>query len=565
MHDTAASVKALMVIHRHILTEAAFAYLTEGGSLDPVNLWFLLKKNLENKITRSALPPATEVAGFGAVNSMIFVGSLLFILSSCFHSKPVSPLDLPSEVLENAVQDASTDPLFQPNTPLPHNWWFLFNDLQLNTCIETTFARSPTLQAARAKIFAAVFAAKDVKASLYPYLSWGADVSRQKLSKTGIIPFSSQPSGSGTPVVNVPVNPGGSGEIPEFFTQYETELNLKYSFDFWDKNRNTFRAALGQVQANIAEEAFTRLQLGIAVAQAYYDLQMNGTRKEIAKALVNNRLRYFGLVQKRVSANLENELSSQRAEIDLNNAQERLLQIQSDIAINEYQLKAYMAGSFDEEINALDITRQPLPRVPLPPDLPLHLIAQRPDIVAQLWLIQSAGREIEVAKAGFYPDFNLAALFGFQTIHLADLLRWPNSNNFIVNPAVSLPLFDGGRLAADLRASEIHYDLAMLEYNDLVMNATKEVLDAIVILRLSWRRLNASEKGLEHQQALYRLTSLRASHSLDNTLDELASEENLLIAQDQEVVALGRTIQAILGLIKALGGGYDPCYRPSNS
>jgi outer membrane protein TolC len=217
---------------------------------------------------------------------------------------------------------------------------------------------------------------------------------------------------------------------------------------------------------------------------------------------------------------------------------------------------AYMAGNFDETIQ--QISQQPLPKIPLPQDLPLHLISKRPDITAQLWLIESAGRQIEVAKAGFYPDFNLTAFFGFQTIHFAELFKWP-STFFNVNPAVSLPIFDGGRLIANLHSSEINYAIAILDYNNLIINTTKEVLDAISIVRNTHQRLSEYERKFAYQSEMYRLTNLRISHSLDNSLNGLVSEENMLVSQDQEVIALERTIQAILRLIKSIGGGYESC------
>lgn len=482
----------------------------------------------------------------------------LWTFSGCSPIGHACPIDVPAEALANAVQEANEDPIFQnPEFAyIPEEWWLLFDDAQLDGVIQTSFSKNPTLQTARMQILSAHYMADNVRSALFPYLGFGADVSRQKLSTTGVFPFSSGPPGSGTPVVAVPTTPGPSTGIPEYFTLYETELNFRYNFDFWDKNRNAFRAALGQVQANIAEEAFARLQLGISIAEVYYELQMNYKRQEIAKALVNNRSTYLDLVQRRVNANLDNQLSLQIIQSSLSDAQDNLLQIQAQIALNEHQLMAYMAGDFDEKI--LPIAQQPLPKIPLPQDLPLHLIAKRPDIAAQLWMIESAGRQIEVAKAGFYPDFNLTALFGFQTIHFAQLFKWPSAF-FNVDPAVSLPIFDGGKLIANLRTSEVNYALAILQYNNLVINATKEVLDALSILRNTHQRLNEFEHKFAYQSELYRLTNLRISHSLDNEITGLISEESMLVSQDQEVIALERTIQAILELIKSIGGGYENC------
>lgn len=437
---------------------------------------------------------------------------------------------------------------------MPQSWWRLFGDAQLDAFIEKTLQQNPTLQSAQMRIFASVYMVENLQSALYPYISFGADVSRQKLSRTGVIPFNTGPTGSDTPVLSVPIIPASG--IPEYFSLYETELNLTYNFDFWHKRRNTFKAALGSLQAHIAEEAFVRLELSIKVAEVYYELQMNYRRQEVMQAFVDNRTRYVNFIQKRLEGNLDNELALQQAESNLSDIKDLLLTIQGTIALNENQLRAYMAGDFEEEIFARPIIQCGLPKVPLPEDLPVHLLAQRPDIIAQLWMIESAGLQIEVAKAGFYPDFNLASFFGFQTIHFAKLFRWPSAF-FNVDPAVSLPIFDAGKLMANFRGAEIDYDLAISEYNRLVIGAVKEVLDGLALLRNTWKRLEESESKLSRQHELYRLTKLRVAHNLNSTLDELISEGNVLMSQDQEIIALEHTIQAALGLIKSLGGGYE--------
>jgi NodT family efflux transporter outer membrane factor (OMF) lipoprotein len=486
--------------------------------------------------------------------SCIQLSLVLLAAAGCRSGYRAQALPPPAAALETALQEAGIVPPFEITEGLPNDWWTLFNDEQLSTFIQSAFARNPTLQAARANIQLAAYNAQRVRAMLFPNLLWGADVSRQKFSETGIIPFNINPVPGAAPTPAT----GGINGIPIYFTQYETELTLTYDFDLWGKNRNTWRAALSEVQANIADEAFSRLQLGISVAQVYFQLQIDYKRQQIAQTLVDNKNRYREYIQRRMNASLENVLALNTAEVNLTSAKQALLQIQGDIAVKEYQLKTYLAGNFEEEIFNTNIVEQPLPKVPLPINLPLNLIARRPDITAQLWLIESAGRQIEVAQAGFYPDFNLTALFGFQTIHLHELFRWP-STFFNVDPAVSLPIFDGGRLLANLRYSEVNYDLAIFQYNNLVLNAARDVLDGIAVLRNANQQLQEFRKSTGYQEELFKLTSLRTAHSLNSNLDTLVSEGNLLAARDQEMIALGSTFQAMLALIKALGGGYEVC------
>lgn len=494
---------------------------------------------------------------------------LLLSITSCNSSPRALPIEPPNDVMESVIQEASSDPLFEANVPIPTNWWTLFNDEQLSQFIQTTLEKNPTLKQAQTKILLAQASADQIRATLYPNIYWGGDVSRQKLSKTGLgfPPGSSSSTTAATssagfsPVLpkpipgTIPLSPNPPS-IPVYFTQWETELSFYYDFDIWSKNRNTLRAAIGEVYSNIADEAFSRLQLSISVAQVYYQLQIDYKRQEIAKALVENQNRYLELVQKRLELNLAAQQPVYNTQLSVTTAKQSLLQIQGDIAVREYQLKAYLAGSFDEDINNIEVDEQPLPRVPLPQDIPLHLIAHRPDITAQLWLIESAGKRIDVARAGFYPDFNLTGLVGFQSLRLHELFQ-ARSTYFNVDPAFSLPIFDGGRLIANLHSSEVNYDLAIYQYNNLVLNAAREVLEGIAVLRNSELQLNELKKNLEYQQELFTLTRQLIENNLNSDLDYLVSQQSVLIAQDQEIITLGNMIQALLSLIKALGGGYE--------
>lgn len=481
---------------------------------------------------------------------------ILLAATSCSSGPRAQPLDLPYYALESAIEEAGSDPLIQHVDVLTEDWWNLFNDPQLTCFVETAFLRNPTLQSAKANILLASYNADRVRASLFPYIYWAGDISRQKLSQTGIIPFNTMPNP--TSVVQSPPAQGGAAGIPVYFTQYESEFIFSYDFDLWGKNCNTWRAAIGEVKANIAEEAFTRLQLGIAVARSYYDLQIAYRRQEIAQQIVENRTEYVELVQKRVSGNVDNKISSNSAESSLATARQQLAQVKGDVAVYEHQLKTYLAGDFEESIENIKIEEEPLPKVPLPRDLPLHLIAHRPDIMAQLWTIESAGRQIEVAKAGFYPDFNISGFIGLQTIHLHEFFQ-KKSSYFNVDPAFSLPIFDAGRLEANLRGSEVNYDAAIFQYNEMILNAVREVLDGLTLLRSADQQYQQLKIKSDYQEENYKLTGLRRTHNVASSLDYLDSEEAALVARDQEIMALGNTIQAILFLIKSVGGGYDTC------
>lgn len=484
----------------------------------------------------------------------------LYLLTGCGSAElRMSPMTLPSPALTEALSDMKEDDAITFTECLSGAWWEVFNDDQLSSFIASALERNPTLQIARANILLAAASAERVRSVLYPNLLWAADVSRQKLSETGLIPFHQQPVGVAGPAPAQLAATGGVAGIPVYFTQFETELNLSYDFDIWGKNRNTWAAALDEVQANVADEAFAHLALSIAVGQVYFQLRVDYKRLEAAKRLVELNDRFVELTQNRVDYDLDTGISLQTTKTNLSAAKQSLLEIEGNIAISENKLRAYLAGDFDEAIVDLSIEDKALPKAPVPRDLPLHLIRYRPDVVAQLWLIESAGKQVDVARAGFYPDVNLNALFGYQTLKLHKLFEWP-SVFFNVDPAISLPIFDGGLLEANLSGSRVNYSLAVYEYNQKILDAVREVLDGLALVRNTGQQLEENNRKLKDQEEIFQLTRLRADNNLDSDLDLIISEAQVLRARDQELIVLGKAFQAVLTLIKATGGGYEACY-----
>jgi MarR family transcriptional repressor of emrRAB len=135
----------------------------------------------------------------------------------------------------------------------------------------------------------------------------------------------------------------------------------------------------------------------------------------------------------------------------------------------------------------------------LPPNLPAGLLGHRPDIVAQRWRVEAAGKEITVAKARFYPDVNLVAAGGVASFGFSRMFTGENATGEF-GPAISLPIFEGGRLRGNLRAQSAAYDVAVEAYNSAVINAFHEVADQVTSLRSLDRQLERTDAALASAQ-----------------------------------------------------------------
>lgn len=483
--------------------------------------------------------------------------SFLLALASCSTIQKEGSIDIPSPAIEKAVE--KVDPsLLSKETDLPYEWWKIFEDEQLGELIQKSLSNNPSFQATFKKIAYTAELAKQSRSFLFPTINYGADVAREKFSQTGIIPFTSGhltnpslPPGAGAPLAAT----GGKDLIPVYFTQYETEVSLLYDFDLWGKNRKTWESALSEVQSTISDHLFARLQLSIAVAKAYYMLQTDYQRERILKELVKARREIAKLTNQLAKGNLTTAFAVKTAETNLLNAEERVLEVSLDSALRRNEINAYLADTMEEDFKEVPIILEGLPAVPFPENLPMHLLSRRPDITAQLFLIHAAGKQIEVAKAGFYPDLNIFAFYGYQTLHLRKLFQ-QKSSFFQADPAITLPLFDGGRLQANLDNSLVSYNLEILKYNELVIQAVQEVLDGLCTLDIANQEVHVFEKAASDQKELLELTLLRIQNHLDSKINEWTRLDNFLEAQEKEILAKGKRIQATLALIKAIGGGY---------
>jgi NodT family efflux transporter outer membrane factor (OMF) lipoprotein len=199
-----------------------------------------------------------------------------------------------------------------------------------------------------------------------------------------------------------------------------------------------------------------------------------------------------------------------------------------------------------------------LPVTPLPPppaQIPAALLGHRADVVAARWRVESDLRGIDAAKAGFYPNINLSAFIGFDAIGLSNWLT-AGSRTLGLAPAISLPIFDAGRLRAQLKGRTAETDEAIEQYNAGVLAALREVADALS----SWR---AVDLQLGEQRAVTRaldsasaLALQRYQAGLSNYLTVLTAQSAALEQQRTLLDLQARAYSSEVALIQSLGGGY---------
>jgi NodT family efflux transporter outer membrane factor (OMF) lipoprotein len=194
-------------------------------------------------------------------------------------------------------------------------------------------------------------------------------------------------------------------------------------------------------------------------------------------------------------------------------------------------------------------------RAELPSTLPADLLGRRPDVVAQRWRVESATRGVAAAEAAFYPNVNLAAFAGFQTVGLSKLF---NGGSAIVGagPALSLPVFNRRELHGALQSQQAQYDLSVAQYNQTLIDAVNEVANVVTNWDALVKEANDAHLAEDAAQTAYSITKERYRAGLDNYLTVLTSENEVFLTQAIRAQLLARELNLTADLVRALGGGY---------
>lgn len=447
-----------------------------------------------------------------------------------------SPDDASGLAASKSLAGAKLSPAAWPRT----DWWKRFNDPQLDRLMDEALGGSPSLAVAQARVRKALAFATTTKAALAPQVNGAMEITRERFPEHGLIP---------PPF-------GGAWD-----TQAQLEASLDYEADFWGKNRAAYASALGQAKAAEVDAFAARLALSVGVAQAYVRLERAYLQLDVAGKTLKEREQIYALTRARFDSGIDSRLAVKQAESALPATREQIAQLQETIGLARNQLAALLGQGPDRGLAIARPTAHVFAAAAIPTNLPAELLGRRPDIVAQRWRVEAARKDIDVAKAQFYPNVSLTAFIGFQSIGLPGFLQ-AASRTLGAGPAVTLPIFDGGRLRGNLAGRNADYDLAVDLYNQTLVEALRDVVDQLT----SFKSLDEQRKQQKLAQATaqeaYDLALLRFREGIGTYLEVLTAEAQLLAQESLDVDLRARELDLSINLTRALGGGFENTPAP---
>ncbi len=451
-------------------------------------------------------------------------------LSACADMSGVAPAQakLRDPASLGLAADSAAVPAVAPD------WWREFGDAQLDQLIAQALSSSPSLGLAQARLARAQAMAGMAKAATLPQVGGELNLERQKFTGNFIYP----------PPLGGSVNNIGTAQ-----------LNASWELDFFGKNRAALDAAIGTARAAEADAQAARVLLATQVARSYFQLARLNDQLTVAQRTLAQRQETLNIVRDRFSAGLDTKLELRESQGSLPDARQQIEALHEQVALTRNALGALVGQPNVAQTITLP-SLYAMKKVVMSQTIPADLLGRRADIAAARWRVEASVRDVASAKARFYPNINLAAFAGFNSLGFGELFK-SGSEQWGVGPALTLPIFEGGRLRSNLRGKTADEDAAVESYNSAVIDAVRDVADEIASSQSIVRQQGEQSAAQAAAESAYGIALERYKAGLGNYLNVLTAETSVL-KQRRLAVDLGaRALDTQVALIGALGGGYQ--------
>lgn len=420
-------------------------------------------------------------------------------------------------------------------TPWPKTeWWKAWGDPQLDAQVAKAIAGSPTLATVQARLQQAQAQVDVSNAARKPQVNGQLGTTYQRFSENYIYP---PPLGGSKQWTN-------TGQV-----------TLGWDLDLFGRQRAQLEASIGQLRATEAEGQSARVALVANVVAGYVSLARLVENRLLLQEGLRQRQQVLDIVRQRTGAGLDNNVDLRQSEGAVAQTQVELQAVEESIGRARHAL-AELEGQGPDALKDLTPRLAKVVSTPLPAGLPADLVGRRADLVAERWRVEAAHKGVDVAKADFYPNINLTAFAGLSSFGFDKFLT-AGSAGWGAGPALSLPIFEGGRLRANLSSRNAEVDAAIDGYNAALLRALREVADEVTSLQSLERQQQAQDDALKAAEGAYDLAVQRYRSGLGNFLVVLTADANVITQRRAASDLKARHLASEATLAHALGGGFQ--------
>lgn len=422
-------------------------------------------------------------------------------------------------------------------TPIRPDWWQVFNDPLLSSLIQRATASNIDLKIAATRLEQSRAARQVIGGDQLPDVSAGLGYQRARNSAEGL----SDPSGKA----------GKSA-----FNLWDGGFDASWELDLWGRVRREVEAADAAVAVSENDRRGVLLSLQAETARDY--LQLRGVQETLSVTRQNLEVsrNSLSLSKERFSSGVATHLDVAEASAQVATVEARLpileqrqAQLINALGLLLAQSPRVLQGELERPNDATQIATA------IPVGLPSELALRRPDILQAQARMHVAAASVGVAEGDFYPRIVLSGNLGFQSMQLSDFGSW-GSRQFGIGPQLSLPIFEGGRLRGMLHLREAQEQEAALTYQQTVLRAWQEIDDGMSLYNATQLQQARLEEAVEHDQLALATAKQQYVEGAVDFLNVLTVQRALLASQEQRVESSTAQGQALVGLYKALGGGW---------
>jgi multidrug efflux system outer membrane protein len=413
------------------------------------------------------------------------------------------------------------------------SWWGRFNDPQLYELVDEALRNNRDVRIAAARVEEFAARVDIARSGLYPQFGYGGTANRSKASLD---------TGS-----SIPQDISRTSDI------YNAGINVGWELDFWGKIRRATEAARANLLAQEEARRTVILTLVSTVSASYIDLLSLDEQLEVARRTIKARKDSLDLFELKFTGGVVSELEVSQIRSEYEQAAVRIPAIERQIALQENALSVLLGRNPGPIKRSPSIDLLTLPDIPA--GLPSELLERRPDIRLAEQNLIAANAQIGVAKAQYFPSISLTGLFGYASTALSELFD-STANLWDIGGDIIGPIFTGGLLSGQLRASEAVQRQLLQSYLLSVQTAFREVDDSLISTRKYREELAAQGRQVDALKEYARLAQLNYDEGQVSYIEVLDSQRQLFDAELIYTQTQGLVFASIVATYKALGGGW---------
>lgn len=461
---------------------------------------------------------------------------ILILFSSC-RRRGNQEVELTKKIsLDETLCQAEVSEQFRIGDYPENKWWEEFEDDHLSCLIQTALNENPSLLAAKKRVDVANQTALMVRSKLFPEVSGMFQYAWLYLVDSHFLQA---------------LLPG----LQNSNFLYNLMFNFDYEFDFWGKNRKKYKAALGSARATSLSYEEAKLILSVSIAKSYVNLVSLKAKKEVLEQILCKKEKFLSLIELRKKNRLDTKIDSNTYSQKIKNLEEGLTVINQEILLEKSLINILVGRNPQHEVDTIAIYKAFEKKPELPEDITSTLLLHRPDLLSALWVAKKNALEIGVSITEFLPDVTILDGPAFAAGRAEEFFSSKSFANLIL-PEVKQPIFTGGRLMANWRKSVAAYKASVYEFNDLFLQAAKQVHDAVIKYMESEEIENLQEEKLVVSKKNYELEFLRFSHGIASMLSLLEYDESYLQNKTFMIEKQRRKKLAYISFIQSIGGGF---------